>query len=184
MNQTMRSILCLLLVSSLILHPSSFLRADGGAIRLSEQRGSYRITVFTAPTPLRAGPVDISVLVQEAATGEPVSGVQVIIKAEWHGFPRVVRQHPATTEAATNKLYYAATFDLPEPGWYSVEVSIEGAMGEAQVCFELDAVDPAPPWLAMWPWVGWPVLAILLFGIHQLLVRWRAYEVRSSCRCR
>ena len=74
-------VICLLLVSSFFLHPSSFLRADGGTIRLSEQKGNYRITVFTAPTPLRAGPVDISVLVQEAATGEPAPGVQVTIKA-------------------------------------------------------------------------------------------------------
>jgi hypothetical protein len=170
MNQTMRSMICLVLVSSLILHPSSFLRADGGTIRLSEQKGSYQITVFTAPTPVRAGPVDVSVLVQDASTEEPASDVQVTIKAAWRGSPAVVIR-PATTEAATNKLYYAATFDLPEPGWYALEVSIAGARGEAQVYFELEAADPLPLCLALWPWVGWPVLAILLFSIHQLLVR-------------
>src|SRR6266403_1773002 len=104
MNQTMRSMIGLLLVSSFILHPSSFLRADGGTVRLSEQKGNYRITVFTSPTVLRAGPVDISVLVQEAATGELASGVQVTIKAVWHGSPGVALHHPATNEAATNKL--------------------------------------------------------------------------------
>ena len=57
MNQTMRSTICFLLVSSFILQPSSFLRADGGAVRLSERQGNYRLTVFTAPTPVRAGPV-------------------------------------------------------------------------------------------------------------------------------
>jgi hypothetical protein len=82
--------------------------------------------------------------------------------------------HPATTEAATNKLYYAATFDLPEPGWYALEVSIAGARGEAQVHFDLEAAEPLPPWLAVWPWLAWPVLVILLFGIHQLLVRRRS----------
>ena len=44
---------------------------DGGTVRLSRCEGDYRISVFTAPTPFRAGPVDISVLVQDAATGEP-----------------------------------------------------------------------------------------------------------------
>ena len=72
-------------------------------------------------------------LVQDAATGEPASEVQVTIKAARRGSPGVTISHPATTEAATNKLYYAATFDLPEPGWYSLEVSIDGALGEAQV---------------------------------------------------
>jgi hypothetical protein len=180
MNQTMRSMICLLLVSSFILHPSAFLRADGGTVRLSEQNGNYRITVFTAPTPLRAGPMDISVLVQDASTQEPASDVQVTIKAAWRGSPAVALQHPATTEAATNKLYYAATFDLPEPGWYSLEVSIAGALGAAQVRFELEAAEPLPPWLAMWPWVGWPVLVILLFSIHQLLVRWRSRWAASA----
>jgi hypothetical protein len=174
MNQIMRSMICLFLVSSFILHPSSFLRADGGTVRLAEQKGNYRITVFTAPTPLRAGPVDISVLVQDASTGEPASDVHVTIKAAWSGSPAVAIQHPATTEAAINKLYYAATFDLPESGWYSLEVSIDGAPGEVQVYFDLEAAEPLPPWLAMWPWIGWPALAILLFSIHQILVRWRS----------
>jgi len=174
MNHTMRSLIRLLLVSSFILHPSSFLRADGGTVRLSEQNGKYRITVFTAPTVLRAGPVDISVLVQQADTGEPASDVQVSIAVERRGSTDVALRHRATTEAATNKLYYAANFDLPEPGWYSVEVFIDGPLGEAEVHFEMEAADALPPWLAMLPWVGWPVLAIVLFGIHQLLVRRRS----------
>jgi hypothetical protein len=164
---------CLLAIAALFLLPS-LAPADGGTIRLSEQKGGYRITVFTAPTPVRAGPVDVSVLVQDAATGEPASGVHVTIKAERRGSPGVALLHPATTEAATNKLYHAATFDLPEPGWYSLEVSIDGSPGEAQVLFELQAAEPLPHWFALWPWVGWPVLAILLFSIHQLLVRSRS----------
>jgi hypothetical protein len=163
----------LLPVAALFLLPS-LAAADGGTLRLSEQKGNYRITVFTAPTVLRAGPVDISVLVQEVATGELASGVQVTIKAVRSGSPGVALHHPATTEAATNKLSYAVTVDLPEPGWYSVEVFIDGALGKAQVRFELEAAEPLPSWLAMLPWVGWPVLAILLFSIHQLLVRWRS----------
>jgi hypothetical protein len=173
MNKTMRATIRFILVSSFILHPSSLLRADGGAIRLSQTEGNYRITVFTAPTPLRAGPVDISVLIQEAATGEPVRGAQITIKAERSGLPGVEMLQQATTEAATNKLYYAAAFDLPEPGWYSVEVSIDGTLGNAQVHFNLEAGEPLPSWLAIAPWVGWPLLAVLFFCVHQVLVRRR-----------
>jgi hypothetical protein len=170
---TQRAILCVFLLSPCHLATLSpcQARADGGTIRLSEEKGGYRITVFTTPTPLRAGPVDISVLVQEAATGEPASEVQITIKAEWRGSPDMTLHHRATKEAATNKLFYAATLDLPEPGWYSLEVSIDGALGEAQVRFEVDAAEPLPSWLAMSPWVGWPILVILLFIIHKLLVR-------------
>jgi hypothetical protein len=166
--------ICLLLISSFILHPSSFLRADGGTIRLSEQKGNYRITVFTSPTPLRAGPVDVSVLVQAAATGEPASEARVTVKALRRESSEVELYVPATKEAATNKLYYAATLNLPEPGWYLLEVAIGGALGEARVHFEVEAAEPLPPWRAVWPWVGWPVLVIVLFGVHQVLVRRRS----------
>jgi hypothetical protein len=163
----------LILISSFILHPSSFLLADGGTIRLSQRQANYQLTVFTAPTILRAGPVDVSVLVQDAATGEPASNVQILIKAMPRGSPALTIQQLATTEAATNKLYYAATFDLPEQGWYALEVSVVGARGEARVHFELEAADPLPAYLVLWPWFAWPVVVILLFSIHQFLVRRR-----------
>jgi hypothetical protein len=174
MNQMMRFMACALAIASLILEPSSFLRADGGSVRLSEQQGKYRITVFTAPTPVRAGPVDVSVLVQEAATGELAPGVRVMIKLERPESAGWTLQYPATTEAATNKLFHAATFDLPEPGCYLVEVQIDGDLGEAQVRFELSADEGSPQWPSMWACVGWPVVAILLFGVHQRLVRRRS----------
>jgi hypothetical protein len=170
----MRSTTSVLLVSSFLLCPSSFLWGDGGTIRLSERQGSYRITVFTAPTPLRAGPVDVSVLVQDATTEELVSGVQVTVKVELHRSPLATLHQVATTETATNKMYYAAAFDLPEPGRYSLEVSVEGSLGKATAHCEVDAAEPLPPWLAVVPWVGWPFLVIALFGAHQLLVRRRS----------
>jgi len=157
-------------VSAILLLPT-LAAADGGALRLSEQKDGYRVAVFTSPTPLRAGPADISVLVQEAATGEPASGLELSITAQKHDGHCGEICHPATTQAATNKLYYAATFDLPEPGWYSVEVSIIGALGERHVGFDVEAAEPLPPGLTVLPWVGWPFLTILLFFIHQLLVR-------------
>ena len=165
-----RFVCCMLTVIVQCLLPSPAV-ADGGAVRLSEQKGNYRITVFTTPTPLRAGSVDVSVLVQDAATGEPASGVKVTIQAQRCGFPSDEAVHSATTDAATNKLYHAATFDCPEPGYYSLELHIDGDLGEAQVAFDLNVAEPPPKWLAMWPWVAWPVVVILLFSIHQLLVR-------------
>src|SRR5437868_713061 len=125
---TQRSLLYVFLLSPghLVTLSPYYARADGGTVRLSERQGNYRLTVFTTPTPLRAGPVDVSVLIQDATTGEPASDVQVLIKAAWHGSPALVIRHLATTEVATNKLYHAANFDLPEPGWYTLEVSVAG----------------------------------------------------------
>jgi hypothetical protein len=161
---------CVLPVLALFLLPSPA-AADGGAIRLSERKGNYRITVFTTPTPLRAGPADVSVLVQDAATGEPATGLQVTIKAQRCSFSSDAEIHSATTEVATNKLYFASTFDLAEPGCYSLEVLVEGDLGEAEVAVELQVAEPPPKWLAIWPWAAWPIVAILFFSIHQVLFR-------------
>ena len=53
--------------------------ADGGSPLFAGTKGGYQITVFAAPTPLRAGSVDISVLVQDALTGNPATPLRVIV---------------------------------------------------------------------------------------------------------
>jgi hypothetical protein len=168
-----------LLASSFILHPSSFLRADGGTVRLSQRAGGYRITVFTEPTPFRAGPVDVSVLVQDAATGQVVPGAQVTVRAAPSGRGDAAAEYPATTEAATNKLLRAALFELPEAGLWEFEVVVQGPLGVGRARCEVEAAQPWPPWLGFWPWVAWPAVVIALFAVHQLLVR-RAVHPQSD----
>src|SRR5262245_51794128 len=111
---TRRSLLYVVLLSPFLLATMSpcHARADGGTVRLSQRAGGYRITVFTEPTPFRAGPVDVSVLVQDAATGDVVPGAQVTVWAAPSGRGGEAAEHPATTEAATNKLLRAALFEL------------------------------------------------------------------------
>jgi hypothetical protein len=161
-----------LLLSSLIPHPSSLAWADGGVPRLSEQTGGYVVSVFTSPTPFRAGPVDVSVLVQDAESRELVPDVRVTVRAAPRDRPGMDTSHPASEEAATNKLYRAAVFELPEPGWWDMEVTVEGGRGSAHVRFAVEAADPPPRWWALVLWVGWPALAVALFSLHQVFV-WR-----------
>lgn len=157
-------------VSSLILHPSSLVRADGGTVRLCQRAGSYQVAVFTSPTPFRAGPVDISVFVQDPVTGECRPEAQVTVRLTARGSGQTL-EYPATSEAATNKLFHAAVFDLPEPGWWDVEVSVKGPQGPASIRFQLEAGEVLPRWLDLWPWYTWPALAVALFGLHQMLSR-------------
>jgi hypothetical protein len=98
------------------------------------------------------------------------------------GRPDEVIRCAATNEAATNKLFRAAVFEIPEPGWWEVEVAVEGERGPVRVQFEVEAGKAAPRWLALWPWLSWPALAILLYGIHQLLVRWKAQTRTDQVR--
>jgi hypothetical protein len=142
---------------------------DGGSVRLSEKKGGYQITVFSAPSPFRAGPVDISVLVQDALTSEPLAQALVTVRMTKIGQPAL--EYPATQEVATNKLLHAAQFELPEPGRWEMEVQVEGVHGLALIGGEVEAAERLPRWREMWLWIGWPALAIALFAIHQLLAR-------------
>jgi hypothetical protein len=154
-------------------------RGDGGTLRHWERQGTFEIAVFTAPNPFVAGPVDISVLVLDSASGEPVPDAKVIVKVEPLGRPGEAVLHPATTGAATNKLFYAAVFELLEPGFWMVHVDIKGIGDNAQVRFKLEAANGPPHWMALWTWVCWPAAVILLYGIHQYLA-WRKTRPRTG----
>lgn len=150
---------------------------DGGSVRFSERRSDYRITVFTSPTPLRAGLVDVSVLVQDVNSGTLVTDVEIVVRARSiHGAQRRMSA-PATTEAATNKLMRAASLEFSEPGWWHVEVAVQGTGEELPIGFDVDVAEALPPWLEMSLWIGCPVVAISFFAIHQGLVRLRQHSM-------
>jgi hypothetical protein len=142
-------------------------RGDGGTLQLVERSGPFDVTLFTAPTPLRAGPVDISVLVQDAATGEPVPSASVWVSVFPRGRPGASIQQAATFEAATNKLLRAVVFELFASGWWEFAVDIKDGSKSGQVRVGLYANEPAPRWQTFWPWLGWPALVVVLYGIHQ-----------------
>jgi hypothetical protein len=148
-------------------------RADGGEPRYSGTNGSYRVAVFTTPVPLRAGLVDVSVLVQDAATGRARPDVPVTVSVYPAGQTCCGQRQPATEAAATNKLFRAATFELPWPGRWRVEVEVGDPPPAGPVSFEVEAAAPPPAWVQLAPWVGWPFAALALAGLHQWLVRRR-----------
>jgi hypothetical protein len=154
--------------------------ADGGRVVLVERMGDYQIAVFTSPEPLRAGLVDISVLLQDCATGQPITGAQVNVSVT----PSDARGRPiravATTDAATNKLLYAALTELPDPGSWDVEITCLAEHGPANVRFTIDADQRSTRLLNVWPWFSWPAGVVLLFGVHRLLV-WRRETGRIDC---
>jgi hypothetical protein len=143
--------------------------ADGGALLFSETKGGYRIAVFAAPVPFRAGFVDISTLIQDDQTGKVVTPSRVVVRMAKSG--RSALEYPATSGAATNKLFQAAQFELPEPGRWNLQVVVDGSRGAAVVGGEIEAAERLPRWAEILPWVAWPALVILLFGVHQAMSR-------------
>ncbi len=163
----------IILLAVVILSPS-FARADGGTVRLSEVVGSYRISLFTSPAPFRAGPVDISVMLQDAANSTPISEARITLKMWPLDRPSEAIIQTASTTGATNKLMQAAVFELPEPGWWELHVIVEGPLGHAEAHCQVEAAEPWPHWFTLVPWIAWPLVPIALFGIHLLLVRRRS----------
>jgi hypothetical protein len=142
---------------------------DGGLVRFSQPTGPFVVTVFSSPTPLRAGPVDLSVLIQDQS-GEAVLDARVRLTLMRQGEHPTWVEVAATREQATNKLLYAAPFVLPQEGTWQVDVAIDRNGSEAGAWFTVDAGPPLPPWRAYWFYFMLPVVGIGLYALHQWLV--------------
>jgi hypothetical protein len=168
------------IAASIIMLPhQSF--ADGGTLRLSQRWSDRQISVFTSPAVLRAGPIDISVLIQDAQSGRVRTDSTVDVELGALDPPALVLSKTATADAATNKLFKAALFDVSHAGPWKVriflrdpQIPIDSATEQTSrdvpaAEFELAIAPPLPAWLDLAPWIGWPFAAIALFGVHQWL---------------
>jgi hypothetical protein len=151
----------------------------GGAVVLSERSGDYQVTVLASPAALHVGAADLSVLVQDAASGQPVDGLSVTLCLSPEGAPPADGLRvEATRAAATNKLFYAAPFDLPTAGRWTLTAEIgprrgepaAAARGTSTVQGPLEVAGRLPRWLELWPWIAWPALIVALFLARERLV--------------
>jgi len=148
--------------------------ADGGAVLERGASGPFVITVFAAPAALRAGPVDVTVMVQDRDL-EPVLDADVSIQMK--GASEIAAH--ATRAKAQNKLLYAATFDVPQPGEWNYTVSVRNGAGQGMVSGALQAGSPAPPLLSYAFYLAIPPVLIALFALRQWLSAREARRMRS-----
>ncbi len=158
--------------------------ADGGTVRLSRDAGRYRLTVFTDPTPLRAGPVDVSVVVQDRQTAELITTAKINVRASQVEQPNgVVITQVAQSGSAANKLLQAAQFELPDSGVWRFDVDVVGESESTRGSFEVEVLGPKPRWVELSVWIGLPFLLIGVFAAHETLVfreRHRRSDKRSQ----
>lgn len=156
--------------------------ADGGVVRVSQPAGPFAVTVFTSPTPFRAGPVDISVMVRDRADDQPVLDAEVSIRlTSLEGAPTT--RAAATRANATNKLLYAALFDLPRDGRWRLAVAVRRDGGVGEVTTEVTAEPRLPPLASFWPYLLLPLVVVALFCLHQWLTAPAAGRTRRSAGC-
>ena len=163
----------------------SFAYADGGSVIFQKQEGDFQVTVFGLPSPLRAGPVDLSVLIQEIATREPVLDAQVSlsvtpISAEiepgaevWTppccSLKRSDDFYVATRSQAQNKLMYHAFFPIPASGKWNLAVEVRRGNAAHYLVGPVEVAPPLKPMLAYWPLLALPFLAIGGFVLNRSL---------------
>lgn len=146
----------------------NFARGDGGALRLSQRSGDSRVSVFTAPTPLRAGKVDVSVFLQDAETSRPITDVEIFVTAKPVERRGGNIRKRATAEEASNKLFQAAELELPAAGRWEFVIEL-GGRAPATLRFETEVSEPPPQWQTLAPWIGWPWLVAAIFCVNRLL---------------
>ena len=146
-------------------------RADGGTLQFYGRRGDRVVSVFTTPSPLRVGPADLSVLVQQAETGRAMTDVSVEVLAYPLDQPDSRKSAVATSGAATNKLLRAATLELHRGGRWHVDLIVEGLAPNPPIEFEMEVADATAPWLQLSLWIGWPLLPIALYAIQQIRLK-------------
>jgi hypothetical protein len=173
-----------LVIGFVLLTAMHWARADGGAVLAQQISGPYRITLFGSPAPLRAGPADLSVLIQDVQTGEavlnPEVGIQVQATSNDGGeawLPPccsmktgVSTTVTATHEAAQNKLLYAANTVIPSSGPHKILVRLDGADA---LSAPVEIAPPLSPVTNYWTYLAFPPLAIVGFALNQHLRRRR-----------
>jgi len=148
--------------------------ADGGKVQFQRKAGAFAITLFSSPTPVRAGHADLSVMVQNSADQSPLLDADVrlhLVRRDANSIAEI--SAPARHQQATNKLLYAAQVFLNSPGKYRVEIAVQTSRDSALVTGDLDVLPPEPPLLAHWPYFAALPVVAFLFALNQRLKRKR-----------
>ena len=146
-------------------------RADGGEMCVTKVAGPFEITVFTAPSPPRVGPIDISVLVVDHGRHAPVLDADVQVELRSPTPPALPRTATASHAGAVNKLLYATALEAPSAGPWVLEARVRKGGERASVSCELAVESPLGPLLAYWPYLALPVVAIGFFALQQWIKR-------------
>lgn len=146
--------------------------ADGGTVRAIRQVEGLAITVFTSPTILTAGDVDISVLVQDAEsrTFRVESEIKVTITPRER--PYLAERHEASDALATNRLMKSCHANVTL-GWHDVAVAVTSGVQRGQVRFAMQVGPPATRAGSYWPWFTWPSVPVALVAANLVYRRWR-----------
>jgi hypothetical protein len=167
---------------------SGDVRADGGIIRLHEAQGPFVVTIFTTSEPVKDGPVDVSVMVQQRDSSEAILDASVdlmftppaapvmdldgqICGASGAGPGPHAEQFnvPATRQQASNKLLYAAPVKFGTTGNWQLQAFVERGNEAVKIACGIPVGSPPRRLSGLLPYLVLPPLLVALFAANQYL---------------
>lgn len=144
--------------------------------------GSFIVTIFGEPVPVRVGTADLSVMVQKASDQSSVLDAHVLLHLKRMESGNVVEvAAPATHDHATNKLLYAASLNLPRSGVWQMTVDVREQGEPVSAAGILNVLPAEAPLTAHWVLFALVPVMIVLFLVNQWLKGGRR-RVRQSIR--
>ncbi len=158
--------------------------ADGGAIQFQGDTGSFHVTVFTLPPILSAGPVDVTVLVQDRSKLAPLLDANVTLNLTVQGGGTLAKDVwsppscpvdksttltdiPARLSHGENRLLYGALVQIPNSGTWELRINVEHHSETESISIPLKVNPPASPPLAYWHLFMLPPLGVLGFILNK-----------------
>lgn len=156
----------LLQVSSCLFIWIPFVSADGDKVEFQHIAGPFVVTLFT-DAPIYLGTGDISVMIQDRNSREPVLDARVGFT--FRSEDGTTLDAKATREQAQNKLLYAAAVTFPESGRWQVEIDVSRRMDAASTTGEITILPSESRLSSYWGYFLIPPIGIILFVLHQWL---------------
>lgn len=149
----MRHLLAACVVWLVVVRPVD---ADAGTLRLVQALGEYHVTILTAPTPLRVGKAEITVIVESADRGHRIENLAMPIRY-WP------RSHPERVHSAglrrDHGLFPTAVLEFGESGAWVLQVGVDREV----VVVDVTVANAMPRWTELWQWFAWPLIPMIFF---------------------
>ena len=177
------------LVIMLLCASSALARADGGSVQLQSAAGPFQVTVFSEPGVIRAGLVDLSVLVQASPHGEPVLDADVTLglspldntragqQPAWtppaciNDVDRELTRIRANPSQGPNRLLYSSLVRIPARGRWQLSVWVRTNSITGMARTVLDIERPAAPWVNYWHLFAFPPAVVIGFWLRERILQ-------------
>lgn len=164
-----RRVATVLFAVTIIVCCSEVARADGGRLVHSERVQDWIVSIFVAPNPPHVGLIDVSVLVQEATSGNVISNADIAVTLRAVNADDMTASAPASRNYATNKLLQSALLLAPIAGEWHGTIFCRVENKNAEISFPLHIAAAPLELNKRVLWILWPIAIVLVYVAHRLI---------------